>query len=570
MLLELEPDPKRSETPPADDKDAGAAITEETTPVKVSTNVDSTERLLEAMAAPALCSGRQLPVDPATCSDPTSGMAQLPDITPNVNGVAWISSKSPPLSAPGAPIKPVEVVRRAPLHAVVRDLTLAFEHADNTYLCLDTKDAVEEVVATQKGPSFQDDTADDTPSSSSAAGGPTSNGQPHVLVVPFRPPRRQPVLPSPLDAAAGLDTTTMSELRLGRASPESVVRGLQTSAKRGLTPSPPSAAIKTDAELESAVADVGSPPELLSRTAIQPSASSDCLLPASPVVESRPALILSDCGQDDTATAGAMPGIEARIILASDTVPGFDLRVLQRSAHGKGIPLRVARVSVRARHDVMQAVTANLTAAARALLRPAGHPKRRAQPQQQQQHRECAPHDWLVRAARHSMLPIVVIGCAEGAGVVVGTSAAVHAAAIISEGDLPPALAMQTACSAGRQALHFVQDLSSELRGQAWFRTNAVGAAVAQARLSWMRTRGGLLMCLQDGLAEPSLQMRLGGGQGTAPLWVQAACILAGDLSTVLPGGLARWGLGQLAVCSSTATADAAAVPFGATSSIHC
>jgi hypothetical protein len=389
---------------------------------------------------------------------------------------------------------------------------------------------------------------------------PFHQAQVQVLAVPFRPPRREPKLPPLRDTAMPpITDATIAELGLGRPSPVSVTResamgrlaaelelaahpiapvqangSADSATSRDPVPSPQSGAAVHAEGSEHHIAVGGSGP-------FAPQAPT----PSVPFTTAETEAALPDMLSLDDELVNPAAVLELRVVLARDAVPGFDLRILQGASQAaNGSKLRVSRVTMRARQDVLQALAASVTGAAAALLRPTGHPSTGCKA-------EFGPPEWLLRAARHCMMPLVVVGGALGSGAVVGTSAAIHAVATATEGLLPCDLALPVVCDSDRQALHFVQDLGAELRGQSWFRSNAVGAAISQARLSWMRTRGSLLMCLQDGLAEPGLQVRLGAGEGATPLWVQAACLLAEDLGQVLPGGLARWGLGKLAVCST-------------------
>lgn len=253
----------------------------------------------------------------------------------------------------------------------------------------------------------------------------------------------------------------------------------------------------------------------------------------------------------DSPQASPRPQPIAVVVLLEDTLPGLPGAVLRCASATAVAPgggpgheapppvVRVRRVSAADRAAVIRAVIRDPTAAWASLVPHADMDDSRPL--------VCAP-EWLLRAATASSVPLAIVASRSQRGVVVGTSAVVECAADFASPSSPSG---PTVPSADAQALRFVLDLDRTLRGQPWFRPSAVSASFSSSRLAWMRASGSVLMCLQDGVADPALQMAVAAGTKAPPTWLAAALELADELGVVLPGGLQRWGLGALAVCSA-------------------
>ena len=169
------------------------------------------------------------------------------------------------------------------------------------------------------------------------------------------------------------------------------------------------------------------------------------------------------------------------------------------------------------------------------------------------------PPEWLLGVALTQATPIAFVRLGAQSGVVVGLGAVLRCVAAVSgalqarDGATAAANPLGVLPAAELQALDFVTEADRVMRAQPWFASRASTASASSARLAWMRAASGMLMHLQDGVAEPGLQVRVASGVQVAPTWLAAAAYLAQSLGAALPGGLARWGLGQLAVCCQPA-----------------
>ncbi|CAE6963778.1 unnamed protein product [Symbiodinium sp. KB8] len=261
------------------------------------------------------------------------------------------------------------------------------------------------------------------------------------------------------------------------------------------------------------------------------------------------------CAAVEPAAPGLLGG--TIVILLEEPLAGLPAAVVaseQANAEKLGLEIRVKVASAAKRRSAIQAAQQDALAALEALVPPPEcglDPTHQAAPVQ--------PPGWLLGVALTQATPVAFVRLGATCGIVAGLSAVLRCVAAVSgalqarNGAPGGAGLLGLLPSAELQALDFVTEADRVLRAQPWFVSRASSVSASSARLAWMRSASGMLMHLQEGVAEPGLQVRVASGVQVAPAWLAAAGYLAQSLGAALPGGLSRWGLGQLAVCCQPA-----------------